>query len=53
MKHEKIDKAAEVYGELLQKGFSDGARWLKESPNWHNVACGDLPIIRLRKMRNL
>ena len=53
MKHEKIDKAAEVYGKLLQKGFSDGARWLKENPNWHNVACGDLPIIRLRKMRNL
>ena len=43
MKHEKIDKAAEIYGELLQKGFSDGARWLKENPNWHNVACGDLP----------
>ena len=44
MKHEKIDKAAEVYGKLLQKGFSDGARWLKENPNWHNVACGDLPL---------
>ena len=44
MKHEKIDKAAEVYGELLQKEFSDGARWLKENPNWHNVACGDLPL---------